>query len=282
MPSRFGSPRGSLPRILKEAGEIADARMQATQKYLDDFTTADDPKDQIGGGAKLSRQAFVALLRQSPDFRQQVANRWVFANADERAKLLETLRQAFPDQTSGMGLGPPPSPIPSAQTGTGMGGPPQGAGPVGPQPSPGGAPGGPPGAPPPLPPSPLPAGGPLPPGAMGAGGPPPGPPPLGLGGPPPAPPPVLPPNALPPPVPGGGTPQPPPPPPGIPPGLPAGVAPGLALPAGLPAPATPADLAVAQSPALGPPLGPDAFLPLTYTPPPVGPAGPSLAAGLVR
>ena len=182
MPSRFGSPRGSIPRILREAGEIADARMKSVQRYLDDFTAADDPKDQVGGGKKLARRDFVALLKQSPDFQQSIANRWAFASAKERETLLTVLREAFPQETGPAALQIPRSPIPQAETGTGLGGPPQGAGPVGaaPLPQPGAAPAPGPSAPAPPPPAMMP-----PPPAM-PGGPvlgapmPPGPPPVTL------------------------------------------------------------------------------------------------------
>lgn len=140
MPSRFGSPRGSVPRILREAGEVADARLRSVQKYLDDFTATDDPADQVGGGTRLSRGDFVALLHQSPDFQQQIANRWVFATPREREALLTVLRQAFPQEMARAVAGVPEAPIPPEQQGTGMGGPPQGAGPLGPQPGLGAAP----------------------------------------------------------------------------------------------------------------------------------------------
>lgn len=196
VPSRFGSPRGSIPRILREAGEIADARMRSVQRYLDDFTAADDPKDQVGGGGRLPRNDFVALLRSSPDFQQQVANRWAFATSKEREALLVVLRQAFPREMAAQVAQVPGGAIPPEQQGTGLGGPPQGAAPVGPQPQPGAAP----------------------PGALG----PPGAPPTGPGAPPP--------GMLPPTMPTGpvlGAPL--PPPPGMPPiaGLPA---PGMAPP----------------------------------------------------
>jgi len=245
MPSRFGSPRGSIPRILREAGEIADARMRSVQKYLDDFTAADDPKDQVGGGGRLPRTDFVALLRSSPDFQQQVANRWAFANAKEREALLRVLRQAFPQEMAAQVAQVPGGAIPPEQQGTGLGGPPQGAAPVGPQPQPGAAPMGVPGSP---------------------GAPPPG---AGAPGMPPAPTmptgPVL------------GAPPAPPPPPGMPPvgGLPApGMAPVPGMGPGLPGmPPAPLGLPLPGQGPLVPPV------------PPVGPNAPmprpSLAAGLV-
>ena len=241
VPSRFGSPRGSIPRILREAGEIADARMRSVQKYLDDFTAADDPKDQVGGGGRLPRRDFVALLRQSPDFRQQIANRWAFANAKERETLLTVLREAFPAEMAAQVAQVPGGAIPPEQQGTGLGGPPQGAAPVGPQPAPGAAP----------------------PGVPGAGPPPPAP-----GAPP----------MLPPTMPTGpvlGAPPGPPAPPGMPPiaGLPA---PGMAPVPGTPGPLPPQPLGlplpgqgplVPPVPQIGPASGP--------------PGRPSLAAGLV-
>jgi hypothetical protein len=258
VPSRFGSPRGSIPRILRDAGEIADARMRSVQRYLDDFTAADDPQDQIGGGARLARRDFVALLRQSPDFQQQVANRWVFASQKERDALLGVLREAFPAETAPSTTNIPAGATPATQTGTGLGGPPQGASPVGPQASPGGAP---PalGAPPPGPPRP-PGGAPLPPPTTPAG------PPLGA-----------PPVAAPPPLPPG-------------PGAPALAPPGLGP---LPVPPQPLGLPVGPGGHLEPllppvpPIGPNApavGVPLSPPVSPVAPPGPpraSLAAGLV-
>ena len=41
MPARFGAPRGSIPRMLKEASEIAEARMSTVLKYLDDYTSTE-------------------------------------------------------------------------------------------------------------------------------------------------------------------------------------------------------------------------------------------------
>jgi len=157
VPSRFGSPRGSIGRILKEAGEISDARLRATIRYLDDFTSIEDhPDKQIGGGGRLTRAEFTAMLQQQPDFRQQLANRWLFATAPERDKLLAQLRDAFPGQgRAALGVpGLDDSGIPDDQMGTGLGGPPQGATPVGPQPGMGMAPTPPEGSSPSLPPGP--------------------------------------------------------------------------------------------------------------------------------
>src|SRR5262245_52808984 len=141
MPSRFGSPRGSIPRILREAGEVADARMRAVQRYLDDFTAIDDAsKHQVGGGGRLTRTQFQALLQGNPDFQQQIANRWLFSNQAEKDALLKQLREVFPEEMSKATGGVPGPVIPPEQQGTGLGGAPQGAAPVGPQPQPGAAP----------------------------------------------------------------------------------------------------------------------------------------------
>jgi len=157
MPSRFGNPRGSIGRILKEAGEISDARLRSTMAYLDDFTSVEDnPQKQIGGGGRLTRGQYTAMLQQSPDFRQQLANRWLFATPTERDSLLVHLREAFPGQgRAALGVpGLDDTGIPDDQTGTGLGGPPQGgqalgAG-LGPAPMAGAAPVPPMGPPPPL------------------------------------------------------------------------------------------------------------------------------------
>lgn len=209
--------------------------MRSVLAYLDDFTAVDDPKKQIGGGGRLNRAQFTALLHQSSDFRQQVANRWLFATPDEREKLLGQLREAFPGQGR-TALGIPDGAVPLDQSGTGLGGPPQGAAPVGPQPGvgaapvpPGPAPGPPAPAGPPTGAAPLPPG--APPSALPVPGPPalPGPPgPLGPEAAPFVPPPGLP--ALAPP-PGSLPPMPVLPPGMLPP-------PGMGIPAG-PAPPTP-------------------------------------------
>jgi hypothetical protein len=243
-PARFGVPRGSLPRILTEAGEISDARMRSTLKYLDEFTAVEDPGKHLGGGGRLTRAQFAQLLQQNPDFQQAIANRWVFSTEAEKKALVKQLQGLFPGTVAPSVGGVPGTAIPPEQQGTGLGGPPQGAAPVGPQPVPGLAP---PGASVPAPPS------------GGPGGPPIGPPGPGL-------PPGLP---MPP---GPGVPLAPPggPPGPIPPGLipvpPAGplpVAPGM--PPGLPP---------------GPPLGPPFPAPPPLPAPPGAPA-PSLAARLV-
>lgn len=246
MPSRFGSPRGSIPRILREAGEISDARMRSVQKYLDDFTATDDPKNAIGGGVRLTRRDFAGLLQQSPDFQQQVANRWVFATPKEREALIAVLREAFPERMAAAVGQVPGGPIPPEQQGTGLGGAPQGAAPVGPQPAPGAAP---PGLPPEMGGTPL-----VPAPTMPAG------PPMGAPGPPGMP------ATLPPPALGLGAATLPPGPPG-PGGPPGSVLPGMPLPAGLPPPGT--GPLVSPVPPIGPAAGP-----------PPGPR-PSLAAGLV-
>jgi len=262
VPSRFGTPRGSLPRILSEAGDIADARMKLLLKHIDEFTQVTQPaKHAVGGGQRLTNSQFQALLLTNPDYQQSIANRWLFSTPGEREALLRQLRDLFPEQTmTGPGAPPPdtgagptgatghvPAPVvPPHEQGTGMGGPPQGAGPVGPQPAPGLAPPGPlPGAPP----GPLPIGGPLP-----MAPPPPGPPPLG---PPPGPLPPLPPPVLPP------APPPMAPPPPAP--FPLGVAPGV-LPPGLPpgilppAPVGPPPSPVGAPPSGAPPISPLAGL----------------------
>jgi hypothetical protein len=181
-PSRFGTPRGSLPRILTEAGEIADNRLRTTMKLLDEFTDASSPKGTapVGGGGRLNRQDFTTLLTNNPDFQQQIANRWMFATPDERGRLLKAIREAFPDQMAAGVGGDVPGAIPSEEMGTALGGPPQGAAPVGPQPQPGAAPS--PAVPPgpgAAPAGPLPPGGPMPPGPPG----PPPPPMIGQPGP---------------------------------------------------------------------------------------------------
>lgn len=221
MPSRFGTPRGSLPRILTEAGEIADARIRSTMKLVDEFTDATSTKGgaPVGGGGRLARADFRTLLQSNPQFQQQVANRWQFATPDERGRLLAEIRRVFPETPGEAVLGDVPEAIPAEEMGTGLGGPPQGAAPVGPQPGQGLAPAVP--QPQPQPPGPAPVPPPMPP-PIGPGAP--GPvPPGGPGGPglPPMPPP------MPPPIGPGPT--------GLPPAaavLPPGVAPGMPLPPG--------------------------------------------------
>jgi hypothetical protein len=215
--------------------------MRSVLSYLDDFTAVDDPKKQIGGGGRLNRAQFTALLHQSPDFRQQVTNRWLFATPDEREKLLAQLREAFPGQGR-TALGIPDGAVPLDQSGTGLGGPPQGAAPVGPQPGVGAAPvpsGLAPG--PPAPAGPPTGAAPLPPGGPSAALPMPGPPSLPvLPGPPgplgPEAAPFVPPPGLPALAPPPGSLPPMPPMSVLPPGmLPP---PGMGIPAG-PAPPTP-------------------------------------------
>ena len=155
MPSRFGSPRGSIPRILREAGEISDARMRSVQKYLDDFTATDDPKAQIGGGTRLTRNDFGRLLQSSPDFQQQVANRWVFATPREREALLVVLRDAFPERMAPPWARCPVAPSRRSSRAPGWAARPRGLARSAPRPSPGPRPVRPPrqapGAPPPVP-----------------------------------------------------------------------------------------------------------------------------------
>jgi hypothetical protein len=244
MPSRFGNPRGSIGRILKEAGEISDARLRSTMAYLDDFTSVEDnPQKQIGGGGRLTRGQYTAMLQQSPDFRQQLANRWLFATPTERDSLLVHLREAFPGQgRAALGVpGLDDTGIPDDQTGTGLGGPPQGgqalgAG-LGPAPMAGAAPVPPMGPPPPL--------------DMNAAGP---PGPAGPGLPASSPAPV------------GGPPGAPSVP--IPQIGPRGVPMGTPGAPGLPGPGDPANLAL-PAPGLGPP---------TLPPPPVTPTGGGMQA----
>lgn len=142
MPSRFGTPRGSLPRILAEAGEIADARMRLTAKLLDEFTDATSSKgvSPMGGGGRLSSRDFKALLQASPEFREQVAHRWLFATPDERTKLLKEIGDVFPTAPGPGVTASVPEAIPAEEQGTALGGAPQGAAPVGPQPGVGAAP----------------------------------------------------------------------------------------------------------------------------------------------
>jgi hypothetical protein len=205
VPSRFGVPRGSLPRILTEAGDIADARMRTVMRYLDEYTALERPERSLGGGGRLTRPQFRQLLVGNPDFQQAVANRWLFSDQREKDALLRQLRELFPEASGPALSSVPGTAVPPEQQGTGLGGPPQGAAPVGPGPVPGLAPGAPPPsltmAPPRSPPA-VPGPLPLPPGAAvplaGPGGPPGSLPPLPVPpGPPPGP---LPPTVPPPPI----------------------------------------------------------------------------------
>jgi hypothetical protein len=140
VPSRFGVPRGSLPRILQEAGEIADARMRTVMRYLDEYTALERPERSLGGGGRLTRPQFRQLLVGNPDFQQAVANRWLFSDQREKDALLRQLRELFPEASGPTVSSIPGTAIPPQEQGTGLGGPPQGAAPVGPGPVPGLAP----------------------------------------------------------------------------------------------------------------------------------------------
>lgn len=146
--SRFGAPRGSVPRIVAEAADLAEERLSLTMKLLDDATTA-GKVGTLGGGSRLAYDAFRALLVSDEGFRQQVANRWLFATPKERERLLLEIQRVFPagrvTGTAGAGTGsaglppevtspPPPSggvPAdqmqPGAEMGMGLGGPAPGA-----------------------------------------------------------------------------------------------------------------------------------------------------------
>ena len=141
--SRFGNPRGSVPRIVAEAADLAEQRLSLTMKLLDDATTA-GKVGTLGGGTRLQYDAFRALLTSDEAFRQQVANRWLFASPKERERLLKEIQRVFPSgkvtgTQEGMGsqglppetVSPPPSPggvpsgqmAPGAEMGMGLGGP---------------------------------------------------------------------------------------------------------------------------------------------------------------
>jgi hypothetical protein len=149
--SRFGAPRGSVPRIVAEAADLAEERLSLTMKLLDDATTA-GKIGTLGGGNRLAYDAFRALLTSDEGFRQQVANRWLFATPSERERLLQEIQRVFPagrvTGTAAAGTGsaglppevvsPPPSPggvpadqrQPGAEMGMGLGGPLPGAAPA--------------------------------------------------------------------------------------------------------------------------------------------------------
>ena len=212
MTGRFGAPRGSIPRIVAEAADIAEQRLKLTSKLVDSFTEA-GKVGTLGGGSRLAYDAFRALLQSDQGFQQQIANRWLFSTPQEKKRLLEEIRRVFPagkatGTQEGMGseglppeviqppggLPPPGQMPPGAEMGMGLGGPAPGAAPPPGAPPPAGvgsgAPpalpmppppqmplqGAPPGSPPPvlglMGPLPMPAPAPLPP-QMTPGGPPP-------------------------------------------------------------------------------------------------------------
>lgn len=148
--SRFGAPRGSVPRIVAEAADLAEQRLSLTMKLLDDATTA-GKVGTLGGGTRLQYDAFRALLTSDEAFRQQVANRWLFASPKERERLLKEIQRVFPagkvtGTQAGQGsqglppevVSPPPSSggvppdqlAPGAEMGMGLGGPTPGAAPL--------------------------------------------------------------------------------------------------------------------------------------------------------
>src|SRR5262245_9105696 len=112
MPSRFGEPRGSIPRILSDAGEIADARLKSLMRYTDEYVAVDRPQRTLGGGGRLTRAQFQTLLTQNPGFQQAVANRWLFSDQREKDALLKQLRELFPDAVGPAATSIPGSPIP--------------------------------------------------------------------------------------------------------------------------------------------------------------------------
>jgi len=111
MPDRsaLSTPRGVLPRILAQAGEIAEAQQRLTLKLLDEMTDSTHQRT-LGKGRRLSRADYLTLLRDDPAMQERVLAKLPFATKEERAKLKRDLEALLP----------PPMPPGMAPAGMGM------------------------------------------------------------------------------------------------------------------------------------------------------------------
>lgn len=99
-------PRGSLGTIYESASQIAQARLAAVGEYLDNIADTDDPPT----GGVLSNIQYRALLANSKEFQEGVAERAPFMSEPERARLRKTVDELFPEELPASVSQIPPQP----------------------------------------------------------------------------------------------------------------------------------------------------------------------------
>lgn len=87
-------PRGSLSSLYENAAQIAQGRLEAVGEYLDDIAR----NEELPSGGTLSNAQFLALLKSSPDFAAQMAEKAAFMTEKERKRLAAQVDDLYPQE----------------------------------------------------------------------------------------------------------------------------------------------------------------------------------------